>query len=260
MVCYILENRGYGWIYHWIVYILGGLRHISDEEKVRIFLDVDFPTINGKNYHLESLKLISDKYIFKAPSIDEPVKNFHGEPLIRPDHVHPDTYLFLRTLFLTRVSGISPIHSTRIYLTRKNCGTLNPANKGTNVRSVLNETDLYPLLHKHGFEILQFEDFSFEEKVNIFKNASIVISPNSGGLTFSLFADKENTHIVEILPSVIEHHDHYKNICSGVGVRYTRFSSLTTVGESPGLGRVWNMIVNVPEFSTFLETLNSDPH
>jgi len=253
MVCFVLENRGHVFIYHWIILMLGGLRHIPDISGAQIFCDAEFPTINGRNYHLESLQLISDKYVFMKPS-DNCITCLPGEPLIQPDHVHSDTYTFLRTLFLTRVSGISPIGCSKIYLTRKNCGVLNPANKGVSIRTVLNEEELYPILRENGFMILQFEEFTFEEKVNLFKTATVVISPNSGGLTFSLFADKEKTHIVEILPSVLEH-DHYKNICTSLGVKYTRFSGLSTVGESPGLGRVWNMIVNVSEFSSFVSTL-----
>jgi capsular polysaccharide biosynthesis protein len=233
--------------------MLGGLRHINNKDQVNIYYDGEFKDVNGKNYHIESLNLIRHKYNFVKPDISADIIRLPGEPLIKPDHVHPDTYIFLRNLFLSSIE--KPLYAGRkYYLTRNNCGVLNPASKGINIRSILNEHEVYDDLEKYGFEILQFENFTFEEKINIFNTASVIISPNSGGLTCSLFANDKTT-IVEILPPVIQHHDHYKNICNTLNIKYIRFTNVSTVGESPGLGRVWNMIIDKSYFVDFIKTL-----
>ena len=234
--------------------MLGGLRHIPDSSgTVNIYHDREFPTINARNYHIESLKIIEDKYRFEKPTADATIINLPGEPLIRADHVHPDTYIFLRNLYLSRIH-ISDISRKKIYLTRKDSGILNPANRGKLCRHILNEDEIIPDLNRLGYEIIRLEDYTFEEKVKLFNTASVIISPNSGGLTFSLFAGA-HTKIIEILPSVISDHDHYKNICTTLGVQYHRFTGVTTTGDRPALGNTWNMILNKPSFINFIENL-----
>ena len=250
---FILEDRGYMWMFHWIVYMLGGLRNLPGKTPIKIYFDKPFPTVNGKNYHKESLELIKSHFVFCEPTETDVKIASYGETWLCADRVHPETHRFLRTLFLSSIPE-QVYDGKKYYLTRNNCGTLNPANKGVNIRTILNESEIREDLIEHGFEILQFEDYSFEEKIKIFNTASVIISPNSGGLTFSIFAN-EKTKIVEILPTHIAQHDHYKNICEAVNISYTRFTHVSTVGESPGLGRVWNMNIDKIKFKDFLKSI-----
>ena len=48
-----------------------------------------------------------------------------------------------------------------------------------------------------GFDIIQFEDFSFAEQVKIAFNSKVLVSLHGAGLTNMLFMDKGN-YVVEL--------------------------------------------------------------
>ena len=248
---YIIEDRGYSWLYHWIVYMIGGLRHIpiEDNKKIRIHINI----AQDQGYHLESLQMISDIYNNCIPT-DDCIKIYHhGEPVIRPDYVDPNTFIFLRTLFLSRINTshtFDPL--ARYYITRKNSGTVNPANNGRNIRQILNDGEILPELEKLGIKCIHLENYSFKEKIRIFQTASMIISPQSGSLTFSIFAN-ENTHIIEILPKTAYFHDHYKYICETLQIQFHRFTEVVVSGDPPSFSSIWNMVIDKDLFITYIK-------
>jgi hypothetical protein len=249
-IIYEIENRGSSYIYHWVILMLGGLRHIADKKPVRIYVPYDIPKTNSLSYHNESLNIIKDEYVYTVPNETYHIIKLSGEPLLTLDSVNPGTYFFLKNLYLTKLPAFE-FTSKKYYITRKNSSDLHPEHKGKIVRSILNEEEMYPILLENGFDILQFENFSFQDKIKIFNTAAIIISPASGSLTFSIFAN-EKTKIIEILPENISFHNHYKHICHTLGISYTRYTDITTIGETPALGNFWNMIMDIPKFKEFL--------
>ena len=251
---YELEDRGHLWIYHWIVYMIGGLRRLPENA------NFTFPGLKDQGYHGESLALIEDRYkMLKDPINGKRLGKHHGEPLLAPDRVDEGTYHFLRDLFLTRVPGQVFTTDGYIYITRKRCDTLNPGNGGRATRQILNEEEILPGLRALGFEILQFEDYSFQEKIAYFQKSRLIISPNSGALTFSLFANKAAT-IIEILPANTTHYDHYKIICKALTIPFQRFSDVTVVNgpSAPDVGDFgWNMNINADSFFKYLRTVKN---
>jgi hypothetical protein len=245
---YEIEDRGHQWMYHWLIYMIGGLRRLPGD-KVHFIC----PTFIDQGYHGESLAIIEDKYkMLKGPVNGKYLGKHHGEPLLAADRVHKDTYLFLRELFLSRLPSPVFNKSKYIYITRKNCHILNSGKRGIATRQILNEEDILPGLRSIGFEILQFEDYSFRKKVEYFQTSKLIISPNSGSLTYSLFADKSST-IIEIQPANTTQMDHYKIICNSLDIPYQRFSDVTVVNGPPTLGNTgWNMIINAETFFKWL--------
>ena len=247
---FLIQDRGHIFLYHWIIYMLGGLRRIHPViSGTRI--KIHFPLFQDQGYHSESLNLIRDVFEVRPPEVDAKTVVHEGEPTLAPDQVDPATYDYLRQLFLDRVPEAEIDPTKKYYITRKNSETVSPGNAGRKIRQILNEAEFVPVLERMGFQIIHFEDYTFEEKIRIFQTAAVIVSPNSACLTFSLFANRK-TRIVEILPTGIRHHDHYKNICDRLGISYSRFTNLTTVGDTPALGTVWNMIVNAKELIDFL--------
>ncbi len=245
----LVTNRGSIWLYHWIVYMLGGFRHCKTASDGKIYIIFEKPHENLP-FHTEALTLLRDTYrVLDTVPANAEVNVSYGEPLLGPtifDDVHHDTYPFLRKLFLERVVDIpKQIRNSKgfYYITRRNANAC-PGNYGKRIRDVLNEEEFLPALESKGFVRIQFEELSFVEKIQLFETACIIISPGSACLSFSCCASMK-THIVEILPQDIQHHDHYKNMCKALSIPYHRFTSVHTVGESPGLGRVWNMFVHV---------------
>ena len=259
---YELEDRGYPNIYHWLILMLGGLRHIDTTNgpvhiSIPAFLMKDHKWfINGETttdylrkqgYHLESLDIIKDIYTYTEPTSGACIQRLFGEPMLGHDRVHPDTYVFLRNLFSSRIPVQVVNEKKFIYITRKN-SHINNAGSSNATRQILNEEDILPGLRALGFEILQFEDVSFKKKIEYFQTSSLIVSPNSAGLTFALFADKRST-VIEIRPEEGAYMDHYKYICSALDIPFKRFTDVTVTNGPPTVGSTgWNMIINRDSF------------
>jgi hypothetical protein len=246
---YEIEDRGHLWMYHWLILMIGGLRRLPGESVVHF----TFPSFNDQGYHSESLEIIEDKYkMIKGPLNGKCLGKHHGEPLLGEDRVDKDTYIFVRNLFLSRLPSQVFNNSKYIYITRKYSHILNPANRGKITRQIINEDEIIPGLQALGFEILQFEDYSFKKKVEYFQTSKLIVSPNSGGLTYSLFADKHST-IIEIAPANTSDMDHYKIMCETLNIPYQCFSDVTIMNGPPLVGRTgWNMIINKESFFNYL--------
>ena len=266
---YELIDRFYPNIYHWLILMLGGLRHI-DTTKGPVYISISsflrkYPSwssngettadyLQKQGYQLESLDIIKDTYTYIEPTSGTCIKKLFGEPMLDSDRVHPDTHIFLRDLFLSRLPVEVFNEKKYIYITRKNAHIKNSA-CAKPTRQILNEEDILPGLRALGFEILQFEDFSFKKKIEYFQTSSLIVSPKSAGLTCALFANKQST-IVEIRPDGGIGMDHYKHICEAVNIPFKRFTGVTvTDGPPSGGGQGWNMIINKDSFLQWITEL-----
>lgn len=68
-------------------------------------------------------------------------------------------------------------------------------------RSILNETELVPLLLEYGFETVRPETMSFPEQVALFSEAELVVGGHGAGLTNILFAPKK-CKVLEFFPNM----------------------------------------------------------
>lgn len=73
----------------------------------------------------------------------------------------------------------------------------------TIIRSISNEQDLINLIDKYGFEIIQTENKTLNEQIQLFSECDILISPHGAGLTNMLFMPK-GSKIIEIGHAQIE--------------------------------------------------------
>jgi hypothetical protein len=242
---YRVEERGHLYIYHWVTFMLGGLRHIkTDAKPVKIFFE---KPIQNQGYHQESLDLIKDEYVVEEPPAGSVIINNFGEP-VNWDYVDPQTYVFLRNLFLSKVELPAFDEKKYIYITRKNSEHRNPANAGVMKRQILNEDTFIPELVKMGFQIIQLEDYSFVEKIKLFYSSKLIISPNSGGLTMSMFAN-EKTHIVELMADNKSRYKWYKNMCVTFNIDYQRYGNMEVIGDSIDYDNgIWNFMMDKAHF------------
>jgi capsular polysaccharide biosynthesis protein len=186
---YVIKDRGYHWMYHWIILMLGGLRNIKESKPLKIYCPFNYFKYNDLCFQQESLDMISEEYVETTPNESNNIVVIDGESLLKPDMVNFETYTFLRSLYLSKCPSFD-FTGKRYYLTRKNAGLSNPLNEKISSRHILNEESMFPILLDNGFEIISLEDYSFKDKIKIFNTAGIIMSPNSGGLTLSLFASK----------------------------------------------------------------------
>jgi capsular polysaccharide biosynthesis protein len=65
------------------------------------------------------------------------------------------------------------------------------------MRRIMNEDEVFPLLERHGFERVYCEDLSFQEQVELFGQAEVILSAHGAGLTNMVFAPPK-TQIIEL--------------------------------------------------------------
>lgn len=66
-------------------------------------------------------------------------------------------------------------------------------------RHILNEEELFGALSKFGFERYQLENYTLEEKIELFYDAETVVGAYGGGLTHILFSDKVNVLELQVM-------------------------------------------------------------
>lgn len=248
---FYLEGRAGMYLYHFFVYNLGGLYYILNENyntrgepNTSVLLESDKIVSNPSNkiefpikiymkdilpFQRETFEIIKDKFelIEDLSNItDYEIVSIYGEPCVADGYSDNPTNIFpfLRNLFLEKMN-FTIIPGKRIFITRKNSET---QHCGILKRSVINETAFTEKLSKYGFEYVQLENYNTFDKIKLFMESEIIISPHSSALTLSLFANK-NTKIIEILNNGdmhLSYNNHYRNIALHLGINYNRFSDI----------------------------------
>ncbi len=123
---------------------------------------------------------------------------YHLEKLILPTFLTqfgsgylPAAYLQkLRETFLPQRPSKQ---SHRIYVSRRQSAG------NQKKRHILNESELFAELEKFGFQRYCLEDYSLEEKIELFYDAETVVGAYGGGLTHVLFSDKVNVLELQVM-------------------------------------------------------------
>lgn len=245
---YKIEEAGKTFIYHWFVYMVGALKQVDLSNKI----DVCFDREDYTAYQKETFDILSD-VINVVPNDG----NFTLIPSIKPidivnnsgrNHVDPSTYQFLRNLFLPRVGGFDTTGYEKIYICRSKSHLCEGNREDNNIkrRHILNEIELIEDLQEIGFKAIHFEDYSVSEKIQIFNKAEYVVAPQSGGMVFSLFAEK-NTNIIEIYPpNPHQYCDQYIDICRIFDIPFERYTDVTKMDYHD------NMVISSQDFVQYL--------
>jgi hypothetical protein len=98
-------------------------------------------------------------------------------------------------------------HNRRIVLSRARAGK----------RRILNGAELIDALASLGFEAVAPETLTFDEQIELFYDAEVVIAPHGAGLTNLLFAD--TARVLELFPTpyVVPH---FYYLCQAIGLPY----------------------------------------
>ena len=262
-----LENRGGGFIYHFIYYNLAGLYYIENKlynvksndankngstfpllDKVvsTPSQEVIFPIKVHMNhilqFHREAFEIIQDKFIL-IEDLDElndyEVVNIYGG--LNDNLKEPTKYI--RNLFISKIEHPVKINR-RIFITRKGSGIFH-----SNVlkRYIFNENELIDTLKKYNFEYIQLENFEFKEKIKLFMQSEIIISSHGSQLSFISFCDK-NTRIIEICNNGTIGFDNkqIKTIANTLELKIMRYSKINE-------DRNGNFNLNIQEFKDYLK-------
>lgn len=277
-----------------MMFMIGGLRHIQEEKPVvyipymkEFLLDIDMAALKqlsgrddkdqagpkrdggttftystaGINY--EIMNFLKDKFTFidslsGVPSLEKVrfVYN-HGEPCVLPRlgiNVLPAVHVYLRELFLSKLPSRQVVPGKNIYITRRNSEKLT-GNFGVKKRQVLNEGEMMSMLDRFNFKYVNLEEYSLLDKIELFQTSQIILSPNSGALTFCFLANSKTT-IIELIPEFQPgqykqdwKQEHYQEMCQAVDVPYIRFQKMTYVEDE------LNMNVDIRALETVLSSL-----
>jgi capsular polysaccharide biosynthesis protein len=127
----------------------------------------------------------------------------------------------VRHIVLSRVIGKPSISGhRRLYLQRKN----------THGRRVSNESALLPILEDFGFENIDCADLSYDEQVNLFSQARIVVGPHGAAFTNLLWSPPD-TQVLEIFePGSVRRC--YWSLSAALGHAYS--CAVATASKQPG--------------------------
>lgn len=221
-----MEERSHKFIYHWFIFMVAGLKNI-DTSNYPIYIKC--PLTQG--FQKETLELLEPefKYIENIPEDAEIINNY-GSPILTPSSIPDEYYQWLRNFILKKIPlPLTTVKKGRYYISR-NKAPLLECNSGDKKRLIVNENDVFNSIEDLGFEKIFLEDFSLINKIKVFQEAEMIVTPNGGALTFGLFGSS--------LLKVIEiHHpdsteDMYKNISLAAGLKFKRYTNVSSVDRS----------------------------
>jgi capsular polysaccharide biosynthesis protein len=180
--------------FHWMFDVLPRLELLRKSN-----LDYDRIVINRGKYFTkencgfqnESLKLLGisqDKLIECNPETHILAKNLIVSSMAGYSaHVPKNVCHFLRNEFLEKITMRKESKYKRIYISREDATH----------RKVLNEEEVFSILKKYGFKLIKLSTLSFEEKIELFYGAEVIVSPHGAALTNLIFCNP-GTKIVEM--------------------------------------------------------------
>jgi hypothetical protein len=264
---FFLEGRGGSFLYHFIIYNLGGLYHILNSEynirgadsvkwnnnnivdiptniitfPIKIFMNDILP------FQREAFEIIKDKFVliedlsnienYEIISIYGTVINLATSEIMNKNIIY-----FLRALFLEKIN-YPLIPKKNIFISRSQNISIHSHNKLK--RCLLNIDEFTQLLNKYNFDIIKLEEYNFHDKIKLFMSSDLIISTNGSQLTPLLFSNS-NSKIIEIVNNGDGNAvDIYKSIANMFHLNYNRYSNICE--DSDG-----NFTLNIDAFEKYL--------
>lgn len=204
-------SLGYG---HWMSDIIPRLFILKDQlDQFKIVLPQEYDSswrlqtlvpfkINESN--IEYLKTSSNLY--KIPKLT--IVAHVGITCIVNDDILQEIRQFYWQYYGLKSTNRSISHR-KIYVSRSKCSR----------RFVVNEDEVCSLLESLDFEILHFQDYSFEEQVKISSETQIMVGLTGSGLNNMMFMPS-NSHVLEFKMCEDYHNLHYFGFASGLNLNY----------------------------------------
>ena len=248
---YQIGNRGDFIIFHWFMYIIAALKEVEHLQKPVFFNIKDDNRRHEKIYEYinTTINLLKPdyEYIDKIEDTDKVI--LINEPyLISTSDVQDKYYHFLRNQILLKNNLESDIIPNKFtYISR--CNKLFPKSSYAR-RQIINEDEFTNKLIDMGFNVIHLENYNLLEKIKIFQESKLIVTPNGGALIMGLFANK-NIKVIEIHDTKSPNEDQYNHIFKVLDIPIIRYTNVTSVDInnnqiSPGINTDYNYIINNP--------------
>ena len=197
---------GCGGYFHWMTEALPQLLALGKKVQGRQVLIPQF--YQDKPYIGNSLRFLGVEPVYLEDDVAYRVNDLIVPDLLAPSgNYNESTIQRLRTRMTQKFNGNEP--NRLIYISRKK----------RNKRIILNEEEVIQTIDKFGFEIIYFEDYSFEEQIKIASECNIIVSIHGAGLTNMLFM-KAGGGVLEIRRRGDSHNNCYFSLASALRLAY----------------------------------------
>jgi len=178
--------------YHWVFENLTRLKCLESYPALK-----NYPIIIRdplSRFQKETLKImkVNNKIIYTKGK-DVQIANLVFPSIPAPPTLNKDCLLWLRNKFLNNLKKTKTQKKLRLFISRKD----------TDHRKIINEDQLYPILKKKGFTILELSKLKLRDQINYFRCAEVVVMSHGAAGTHMLFAPKNCTLIELQSPSQV---------------------------------------------------------
>jgi len=133
---------------------------------------------------------------------------------------------------------------SKLYITRRS----------SKFRKILNEEEVIDIVKEFGFEIVESDYLSFQEHLNIFQNASCLVSIHGAGLTNSLFMQC-GTSLGEFIINKFSDNRCYYHLTKSMKMKYYYFFGIPD-SNKPIEGKGSNISIEKNLLKKFLSAIN----
>lgn len=177
-----LWSGGYA---HWLLDYLPRLMGLPliDRATTKILVSGPFPTWKARSLERAGIDLGMVHVVGDEPTRVDTL--YLAGPVGSPAHCHPLAAKWLQTTYLDPDSHGGA--TRRLYITRRRAGS----------RRLTNDAEIVDTLEPLGFEVLDAETLSFDEQVEAYQHAAIVVGPHGAGLANLVFCPR-GTAVVEL--------------------------------------------------------------
>lgn len=233
-------------IFHWMCDALPRLEAVKELAKECVLL---LPEFYEYTYIHETLKAFQFKDIFlmKDNSYVHCENLYAPEQITTSGQIRPDNILSLRQTLLHhfKPAFTGKINYPNIYVSRSKA----------RFRKVLNEEELLPVLKKHGFELLYFEDFSVAEQIELCYHAVNLVSIHGANLTNIIFM-QPGANVMELRKRNDTQNNYYYELADSAGCNYFH---LDCAAEDPEPHKnTFSLHVDATQFDAALQQLIYD--
>ena len=244
---------------HFLLDKLGRVQEYSD-------LPIESYVVFDQNNYVKNVCSLLDIALTSLPENDEPIVTYQFDTLylsssvfkyIHPGQNYRSEVLDAMHLLNKQVEVNSKSDIQRIYIDRSNSPS----------RKIVNNDEFLALLKRYNFNALSIEDYTFEEQVNLFRGANVVIGVHGAGLTNMVFSEPGKATMLEVLPPLCATSDYWK-LAAAYGFSYDAFIAddldhprpdYSTWEHDPKTFNRQDVFINIERFEKFLQ-LNIDEH
>lgn len=197
--------------YHWINDFLPRLTLLAAELQNYILLLPDTPYIKNVGIKLldyHNLKPRGIEWISAGKFVKVPDLTLITS-VVLSGKVHDELLKQVQNRLSNTALSDNSHASRRIYISRS---------KATN-RKVLNEEQVITLLKEYDFDVVNFEDLSIKQQINLANRTSIMIGIHGAGLTNAFFMQKA-TAVLEFRRDKVYHNQCYWHLSAALGRKF----------------------------------------